>query len=181
MPLSAIVLLAASPTWSAPGGGASAMTGANRGSPAQHTASSAGSSSPAAPRSAASNRPMAVAWFDATAGMVQDYPVSAIPWSNLTHIVYNGGFQPYTNGTLAMGQDIDCEPSGCVADWNCGADAADCVRTLHALRDAAHAHGVKVLIGGLDLFEGNTSLAYAWLNSTCPSPNRGEAALPCIE
>eukprot|EP01050_Picozoa_sp_SAG11_P013273 SAG11_NODE_1538_length_4723_cov_5.640138_6_plen_355_part_00 len=127
-------------------------------------------------------RPMAVAWYDATAEMVDAYPVSAIPWSNLTHIVYNGGFQPYANGTLAMGQDRDCSPSGCTSGWICGHNPADCVQTLHAVRDAAHAHGVKVLIGGLDLFEGNTSLAYAWLNSTCPSPSSTHFALrPCIE
>ena len=128
-------------------------------------------------------RPMSVAWYDATAGMVAAYPVSAIPWSNLTHIVYNGGFQPFANGTLAMGQDRDCSPSGCTSDWICGENEAECVKTLHAVRDAAHAHGVKVLIGGLDLFEGNTSLAYAWLNSTCPTPRSSQrkATRLCIE
>ena len=133
--------------------------------------------------STVARRPMAVAWYDATAAMVDAYPVSAIPWSNLTHIVYNGGFQPFANGTLAMGQDRDCSPSGCTSDWICGTDPADCVKTLHAVRDAAHAHGVKVLIGGLDLFEGNTSLAYAWLNSSCPSSSRRRtgASMPCIE
>ena len=132
-----------------------------------------------------SQRPMSVAWYDATAEMVAAYPVSAIPWSNLTHIVYNGGFQPFRNGTLAMGQDRDCTPSGCTSSWICGESPADCVETLHAVRDAAHAHGVKVLIGGLDLFEGNTSLAYTWLNSTCPSSPHVQhtfgASRPCIE
>ena len=119
-------------------------------------------------------RPVSLAWYDATQSMVAQYPVAAIPWSNLTHIVYNGGYQPFPNGSLAVGQDRDCSPAGCTSDWICGRDAADCTATLHALRDAAHARGVKVLIGGLDLFEGNTSLAYAWLNSTC-------AGRPCIE
>ena len=143
---------------------------------------------------AGGGRPMAVAWYDATSELVESYPVEAIPWSNLTHIVYNGGFQPYANGSLAYGQDMNCGPSGCTYDWNCGAGPADCLGTLHALRDAAHSHGVKVLIGGLDLFEGNTSLAYAWLNSTCPSSSSPSSsggfgtatataltALPCIE
>eukprot|EP01052_Picozoa_sp_SAG31_P064118 SAG31_NODE_22995_length_513_cov_1.618357_1_plen_96_part_10 len=44
----------------------------------------------AARQFAQQDRPMAVAWYDATQGMVDQYAVSAIPWSNITHIVYNG-------------------------------------------------------------------------------------------
>ena len=125
-------------------------------------------------------RPMSVAWYDATRGMVEQYPVKAIPWSNLTHIVYNGGYQPASNGSLAVGQDCDCTLAGCTLSWSCDKDLADCTETLHAVRDAATANGVKVLIGGLDLFEGNTSLAYAFLNSSdCPSISGSN--VPCIE
>eukprot|EP01047_Picozoa_sp_COSAG01_P120585 COSAG01_NODE_49325_length_373_cov_0.755474_1_plen_111_part_10 len=109
---------------------------------------------------------MAVAWYDATTSMVTSFPIAAIPWSNITHIVYNGGYQPFPNGTLAVGQDSS-DGSVQTTETGCGTDLANCTANLHKLRDAAHAHGVRILIGGLDLFEGNTSLAYRFLNSTC--------------
>eukprot|EP01045_Picozoa_sp_COSAG04_P017663 COSAG04_NODE_1578_length_6256_cov_4.952899_5_plen_253_part_00 len=61
-------------------------------------------------------RPVSLAWYDATQSMVAQYPVAAIPWSNLTHIVYNGGYQPFPNGSLAVGQDRDCSPTGCTTE-----------------------------------------------------------------